>query len=77
MADLTNVIQHDFGFPRIVRAKDAEREALYAMLVLLGATKHMAQEVAGVISLDSVVDRSPPTNTRTAVIAVKPHWRTR
>jgi hypothetical protein len=70
MADPTNVIQHDFGFPRIVRAEDAEREALYAMLVSLGATKHMAHEVSGVISLDPVVDLS---NTRTPVIAVKPH----
>jgi hypothetical protein len=38
MADpVSNVIQHDFGLPRIVREEDAEREALYAMLVSLGA----------------------------------------
>ena len=43
MADpVSNVIQHDFGLPRIVREEDAEREALYAMLVSLGATKMMA-----------------------------------
>ena len=41
----TNVIQHDFGFPRIWRAEDAEREALYAMLVSLGATKMMAERL--------------------------------
>jgi len=41
-----NVIQHDFGFPRIiVRSGDAEIEALYAMLVSLGATKLMAQKL--------------------------------
>ena len=45
MADPTNVIQHDFGFPRIVRSEDAEREALYAMLVSLGATKMMAERL--------------------------------
>jgi hypothetical protein len=39
---VSNVIQHDFGFPRIVRAEDAEREALYALLISLGATKLMA-----------------------------------
>jgi hypothetical protein len=37
------VIQHDFGFPRLVDADDAEVSALYAMLVSLGATKMMAQ----------------------------------
>jgi hypothetical protein len=31
-----------FRLPRIVRAEDAEREALYAMLVSLGETKLMA-----------------------------------
>jgi hypothetical protein len=41
----TNVIQHDFGFPRVVRAEDAEREGLYAMLVSLGATKMMAEQL--------------------------------
>jgi hypothetical protein len=45
MADPTNVIQHDFGFPRVIRAEDAEREALYAMLVSLGATKMMAERL--------------------------------
>jgi hypothetical protein len=46
MADPTsNVIQHDFGFPRIVREEMAEREALYAMLVSLGATKMMAGQL--------------------------------
>jgi hypothetical protein len=40
---VSNVIQHDFGFPRIVREEDAEREALYAMLVSLGATRTMAE----------------------------------
>lgn len=37
-----NVIQHDVGFPRLVREEMAEREALYAMLVSLGARKLMA-----------------------------------
>jgi hypothetical protein len=37
------VIQHDFGFPRLVDADDAEVSALYAMLVSLGATKMMAE----------------------------------
>jgi hypothetical protein len=41
----SNVIQHDFGFPRIVRAEDAEREALYSMLVSLGATKLLAERL--------------------------------
>jgi hypothetical protein len=41
----TNVIQHDFGFPRVVRAEEAEIEALYAMLVSLGATKMMADRL--------------------------------
>jgi hypothetical protein len=46
MAQLAqNVIQHDFGFPRLVRADDAERAALYAMLVSLGATKTMAERL--------------------------------
>jgi hypothetical protein len=40
-----NVIQHDFGFPRLVRTADAERAALYAMLVSLGATKTMAERL--------------------------------
>lgn len=40
-----NVIQHDFGFPRLVRADEAERAALYAMLVSLGATKTMAERL--------------------------------
>jgi hypothetical protein len=40
-----NVIQHDFGFPRIVRAEVAERTALYTMLVSLGATKTMAEQL--------------------------------
>ena len=42
---LSNVIQHDFGFPRIIRTAAAEREALYAMLVSLGATKMMAERL--------------------------------
>lgn len=46
MAQLAQtVIQHDFGFPRLVRAEDAERGALYAMLVSLGATKAMAERL--------------------------------
>jgi hypothetical protein len=40
-----NVIQHDFGFPRIVRDDDAEIAALYGLLVSLGATKMMAEQV--------------------------------
>jgi hypothetical protein len=44
-ADPSNVIQHDFGFPRVIRAEDAERAALYAMLVSLGATKMMAERL--------------------------------
>jgi hypothetical protein len=40
-----NVIQHDFGFPQIVRAEAAEREVLYAMLASLGATKTMAEKL--------------------------------
>jgi hypothetical protein len=40
-----NIIQHDFGFPRLVRSGDAELEALYAMLVSLGATKMMAERL--------------------------------
>jgi hypothetical protein len=43
MADPSNVIQHDFGFPRVT--EDAERAALYAMLVSLGATKMMAEQL--------------------------------
>jgi hypothetical protein len=36
MAQLAhNVIQHDFRFPRIARAEDAEMAALYAILVSL------------------------------------------
>ena len=42
---VSNLIQHDFGFPRIVRSEDAEGEALYAMLVSLGATKLMAERL--------------------------------
>ena len=42
---VSNVIQHDFGFPRIVRHEDAERESLYALLVSLGATKMMPERV--------------------------------
>jgi hypothetical protein len=38
-------IQHDFGFPRLVRAEDEERAALDAMLVSLGATKNMAERL--------------------------------
>jgi hypothetical protein len=45
MAEQTNVIQHDFGFPRVIRAEDAEREALFSMLVSLGATKMMAEQL--------------------------------
>jgi hypothetical protein len=46
MAQLAqNVIQHDFGFPRFVDAADAEVSALYAMLVSLGATKMMAENL--------------------------------
>jgi hypothetical protein len=46
MAQLAqNVIQHDFGFPRLVRAEDAERAALDAMLDSLGATKTMAERL--------------------------------
>jgi hypothetical protein len=41
----TNVLQHDFGFPRVVRAEEAEIEALYAMLVSLSATKMMADRL--------------------------------
>lgn len=40
-----NVIQHDFGFPRITGSTDPELDALYAMLVSLGATKMMAQKL--------------------------------
>jgi hypothetical protein len=40
-----NVIQHDFGFPQVVNSVDDELEALYAMLVSLGATKIMAQRL--------------------------------
>jgi hypothetical protein len=39
------VIRHDFGFPRLVDADDAEVGALYAMLVSLGATKMMAEKL--------------------------------
>jgi hypothetical protein len=39
------IIQHDFGFPRLVRPDEAERAALYAMLVSLGATKTMAERL--------------------------------
>jgi hypothetical protein len=42
---VSNVIQHDFGFPRVIRAENAEREALYALLVSLGATKLMAERL--------------------------------
>ncbi len=46
MAQLAQtIIQHDFGFPRLVRADDVERAALYAMLVSLGATKMMAERL--------------------------------
>ena len=46
MAQLAqDFIQHDFGFPLLVRADDAERTALYAMLVSLGATKAMAERL--------------------------------
>jgi hypothetical protein len=46
MADpLSNVIQHVLGFPRIIRTEAAEREALYAMVVSLGATKLMAERL--------------------------------
>jgi hypothetical protein len=45
MADPTNVIQHDFGFPQVIRAEEAERVALYAMLASLGATKMMAEQL--------------------------------
>jgi len=46
MAQLAqNVVQHDLGFPRLVRADDAERTALYTMLVSLGATKTMAERL--------------------------------
>jgi hypothetical protein len=38
-------VQHDFGFPRLVRAEDVERAALDAMLVSLGATKMMAERL--------------------------------
>jgi hypothetical protein len=41
----TNVIQHDFGFPRVARVEDAEMAALYALLVSLGATKMMVEQV--------------------------------
>jgi hypothetical protein len=46
---VANVIQHDVGFPRVVRAEDAERAALYAMLVSLGATKLMDEQLMQVI----------------------------
>jgi hypothetical protein len=46
MAQLAhNVIQHDFGFPRLVRTDYAERAALDAMLDQLGATKTMAERL--------------------------------
>jgi hypothetical protein len=44
MAD-ENVIQHDFGFPRVASSADGEVAALYAMLVSLGATRMMAQRL--------------------------------
>jgi hypothetical protein len=40
-----NVIQHDFGFPRLVRPAEQEEAALYAMLVSLGATRLMAEKL--------------------------------
>jgi hypothetical protein len=40
-----NVIQHDFGFPRIVRAAEQEEAALYAMVVSLGAMRMMAEKL--------------------------------
>jgi hypothetical protein len=40
-----NVIQHDFGFPRLVRREDEERAALDALLGSLGATKGMAERL--------------------------------
>jgi hypothetical protein len=40
-----NVIEHDFGFPRVVNSAEAKLEVLYAMLVSLGATKMIAQRV--------------------------------
>ena len=45
MTDPTNVIQHDFGSPRVIRAEAAEREALYTMLVSLAATKLMSERL--------------------------------
>jgi hypothetical protein len=42
---VSNVVQHDFGFPRVLNSVDDELEALYAMLVSLGATKMMAQRL--------------------------------
>jgi hypothetical protein len=45
MVSESNVIQHDFGFPRVIRAEAAEREPLYAMLVSRGATKMMAERL--------------------------------
>lgn len=40
-----NVIQHDFGFPRIVRSVDEEISALQGMLVTLGAIRTMAEKL--------------------------------
>jgi hypothetical protein len=40
-----DVIQHDFGFPRIVREDDAEIATLYGLLDSLRATKMMAEQV--------------------------------
>jgi hypothetical protein len=42
---VSNIIQHDFGFPRIVRPAGQEEDALYAMLVSLGATRIMAERL--------------------------------
>jgi hypothetical protein len=42
---VSNVIQHDFGFPRIVREDVAEREALYAMLISRSPARMMAEQL--------------------------------
>jgi hypothetical protein len=62
----TNVIQHDFGFPRLVRAEDAEREALYAMLVSLGGTKMMAERLMQVFRGTGWHARQSSTSPATA-----------
>ena len=46
MAQLAqNVIQHDFGFPRIARAEDAEMAALYAKIM----AEQVMRDLAGAL----------------------------